>query len=365
MHLLKLPEGISEPIAVYGGQSLEAGKQYLCANRFVGQMFDTEWRVIVDGEMWAARMLIEAEPWHEEAFDPKRNYSDIWIYRGGGWGDLLMLTPTLMELHNLYPKTKLHLSCDKGFYDLFHGLNYLHMALEHLPISWPLKNPDTSIVVTYEEIIEGDPSAERTHISQLFANKFGIKLSNLKPQYHVSDKELSWVRSAYPHIGKKRIGIQFLASGLYRSHPSMGSVVKELAKEHEVFLFGSPGQLTLKDPMDNVTNLMDDGLSFRESAAVLSTCDVCVAPDSALVHLSSALDIPCVALYGPFPADLRISHPKAVALQGHAECAPCFFHARSSTDFPAGMPCTKKGRCIAMESIPVEDIVKATIDIIS
>ena len=57
--------------------------------------------------------------------------------------------------------------------------------------------------------------------------------------------------------------------------------------------------------------------------------DLVVSPDTIGVHLAGVLKIPCLAIYGSFPAELRMKHyPSVQALQGSADCAPCFSHDR-------------------------------------
>jgi ADP-heptose:LPS heptosyltransferase len=214
-----------------------------------------------------------------------------------------------------------------------------------------------------EEMAEGNPAAERLPMAQLFASKLGITLTDLKPEYHVEPEEKEWAWKRYWRKDLPRIGLQFMASAYYRSYPDMGKVLLGLSKKSQVFLLGSPGQIVLEDPMQNIVNLMDDKLTYRQSAAVVSTCDACVSPDSALVHLCSALDIPCVALYGPFPRELRVTSDLTYAFNGKAPCAPCFFHAEIPDQFPAGMPCTEKKRCVALESIDPERVVQKTLSL--
>ena len=358
MHRLTIPDTITEPIPVHDGQSMQPGSSYICANRFLGRIFDSQWRCTIrkTGEMWPARALVKATPWYHE---PDFSAPDIWLFRGGGWGDILMMTPAIAALQKKYPDKKIHVACGDTFKCLFQGPGLDSVITESIPM---LDDDSWRAIISFEEAIEGDPIAEKIHIAQVFARKCGVVLSSTRPIYNVTEEEADWAASTYSRISsscKHRIGIQFLASGLYRSYPKMGSVVVELAKNHEVFLFGQKGQLTLKDPIPNVTNLMEDGLTFRQSAAVLATCDACIAPDSALVHLSSALGVPYVALFGPFPADLRVSGDRAIFLDGKAPCAPCFFHASSGQEFPAGMPCTDVGRCVALDAIPVESVTDA------
>jgi ADP-heptose:LPS heptosyltransferase len=82
-----------------------------------------------------------------------------------------------------------------------------------------------------------------------------------------------------------------------------------------------------------------------------------------MVHVASALNVPCVALYGPFPSGLRITSTEAVVIEGKAPCAPCFFHAELPEEFPAGMPCTKDKMCVAMLAIPKDEVVRQALDL--
>jgi ADP-heptose:LPS heptosyltransferase len=361
MHVITIPEGISESIPLQGGLPLEAGKEYICTNAFAGLMMLSRWRVVIDGEMWSLRLLMKARPITFFPFDPTKDWNGkhIWLYRGGGFGDLLMLTPLIRELKLRWPKCVVHVACGDQHYDQFDGIDVI---LESIPI--PLKTrEEIDCLVDFEETVEGNPAAEHLHLAQLFASRMGIVLKDIKPEYHVKFNEAEWAWNRYNRNGLPRIGIQFMASAFYRSYPDMGKVLIELSKKAQVFLFGTPNQVLLKEPVPNIVNLMEDKLTYRESAAVASTCKVCVSPDSALVHLCSALDIPCVALYGPFPSALRVTSEHTFSFNGKAPCAPCFFHADAPDQFPAGMPCTEKKRCVALESIDPGLVIEKTLSL--
>lgn len=362
MHLITIPKGISDPIPVHNGLSMEAGREYICTNAFAGQLLSSRWRVVIAGQMWSLRLLMKARPIHFFPFDPTNDWNnrDIWLYRGGGWGDLLMLTPTIRELKTRWPDSRIHVACGSEYFPLFEDMD---VFTEHIPIDHE-RRAKIDALVDFEELVEGNPSAENEHMAQLFANQLGLKLENLKPEYYVDEDELSWAESIYPDVGLPRIGIQFLASAFYRTYPQMTWVMLGLANKAQVFLFGAPGQVKLKEPTPNVVNLMDDRLSFRQSAAVLMTCDACVSPDSAMVHLCSALDKPCVALYGPFPSELRTTSNLTLAIDGKAPCAPCFFHAETPEQFPAGMPCFEKKQCVALDSINPRTIIQKALSLV-
>lgn len=360
MHIISLPSGIQEDIPIAQGRSLSPGQSYIATNRFAGSMLLSPWRVMLGEEMHPLRTLLEVRPYAEDYFFPESDWNncDIWLYRGGGYGDLLLLTPLIKEMKRRWPKARINVACGTAYFDLFKGLD---VHCEPIPLPTNLLGP----LISFEETVESDPMAEKLHMAQLFASKAGITLTDLKPFYQVTEGEKSFAEREYPRTGKSRIAVQFMASALYRSYPHIQKVILELSKIGEVFIFGNPGQLQLNENLENVTNLMERGFDFRESAAILATCDACVAPDSSLVHLCSALDVPCVALYGPFPSALRLTSDKAIGLDGRAPCSPCFYHAERSTDFPAKMPCEKVGRCVALENIPVDDVVDAVMKLVT
>ena len=346
-----------------GGKTLKGGGVYLCTNMLAGMFMTSRDPVEVDGEKWVANQWIKTEHYEPKPFDPTQDWNGrgIWLLRGGGWGDLIMMTPLMIELKRRWPNCILHVSIGEQFFGIFHGIDVIE---ELIPIDMNNWNPN-DCVVAFEELIEGHPMAQKMHAADLFAWKFGIEIPDTRPHYSIKEEEAKLAAECYPRIpGVKRIGVQFMASCLARSYPLIEKVLESLLKSgYDVFIFGAPGQITKNvDAPKNLTNLCADNLTFRESAAVLKTCDSCISPDSAMVHLSSAIGVPCVALYGPFPGKLRASGSNMKIFEGRAPCAPCFFHARTATEFPTGMPCVEMGCCAAMASI---DPVKVHIAAVS
>jgi ADP-heptose:LPS heptosyltransferase len=100
-------------------------------------------------------------------------------------------------------------------------------------------------------------------------------------------------------------------------------------------------------------------LTFAQSAAVLADCDLVIAPDSALCHVAGALRIPTLALYGPFPWELRTLHAPTIQGLNGTGCpiAPCHWHDRSS-HFPPNGPCHKTHRCEALASLEPQMLIQ-------
>ena len=136
---------------------------------FYGEMLLSRWRVVIEGQMWSLRLLMKARPVTFFPFDPTRDWNDkhIWLYRGGGWGDLLMLTPTIRELKVRWPKCRIHVACGGDYHSLFEGID---VFTEFLPIPYEQRE-EIDCLVEFEELIEGNPAAEHVHMAQLFANQ--------------------------------------------------------------------------------------------------------------------------------------------------------------------------------------------------
>lgn len=371
MHTVTIPEGISESIPVAGGLPMEAGKSYICTNAFTGSLLMSNWRVMIGDDMWKLSPLLKAVPFEEEKFNPEDNWNgkSIWIKRGGGWGDLLMLTPVIRELKKRWPTCQIHVARGDAYAGIYRGLDITEelLPIEDKRIEWDC------ILVSFEEWIEGHPEAEKVHMAQHFANKFGIDLDgDHKPDYVTLPEEEAWQVANFPRLGgpRHRIGIQFMASSMYRNYPFMNKIIPMLLanEETEIFLFGAPGQLEMNGEMPpRLTNLTEKKYEcdFRRSAAIAKSCDCIVSPDSAMVHLASALGVPYVGLYGPIPPSLRGSGKGGKCIQGMAPCSPCFYHAARPTDFPEGKPCQEAKQCVALAEITPEQVVETVMKLIS
>jgi ADP-heptose:LPS heptosyltransferase len=99
-------------------------------------------------------------------------------------------------------------------------------------------------------------------------------------------------------------------------------------------------------------------LSMRETAAVLTACDLFVGNNSGPFHYAQAAGVPCVALFS-LALPRRFVHPGAVVHAVQADGLPCLhcmtrcFAAMQRT----GCIASPRGRC--MLDIPVENVLDA------
>jgi ADP-heptose:LPS heptosyltransferase len=281
------------------------------------------------------------------------------IMRSGAIGDILLLTPVLREWKRQFGH-KVNLCCFPHHFPLFRDTS----IVDNL-IPYPLKYEDALKfrIVSLENTMECDHSQ---HATGVFAKALGLQtpLPDYKPVYHVTDEEKTATKK-YIFANRPNLAVQPRASVKNRDYPLplWLEVISKLEKlGWGILLLGSKGQIPPIPPniaSPFIRNLAEEELKFRESAAVLSQCDAFVGVDSAFLHLCHALDIPAVGLFAAFDWKTRTSKaPKTFALTGVGECAPCSWHMHAGRHFPPNKPCTTVGRCVVLESIPPDKIVK-------
>ena len=299
-------------------------------------------------------------------FNPKEDWNDrgILVMRTGGFGDLVLLTPVLAELKRRWPKCKIAFSCFKNFEPALHNLGLIDVFVSYpVPI---LEARQYDAWVLMENAIEKNPEAEKHHMTDIFAGKFGFDETDSfsrHPLYVVTEREKIWAEETYPRkSGVQRLVVQAEAKARNRCYPEarISAVVDHFSKldgKWEILLVGEPKSLQVEES-DRVKNLTAHGTTFRQSCAVLATADCVLGSDSAMIHVAGALDIPAVGLFGPFLSKLRTAYsPSVEGIDGKGACAPCFHHVRRGQEFPAHGPCANKGFCVVLDGIAPKKVI--------
>lgn len=306
-----------------------------------------------------------ARCWHfkqERKIDHAQDYNGkkILVVRQGGFGDLLFATPAIRQLKEEWPLCEIHVCC----FDKFGGALANNPDVKLVDYPLPVQALEQYAAwVFLENTIEAGGRAHEIHAVDLTAEAFGIKRLNSGDMiYVVTDAEKAWADGAYPRGERPRLGVQLRASARTRDYPQylLTQVINQLEnKGWEIYIFGVPGDLRSPNK-PNIRNLTIDGLTFTKAMAVLDTCDVVLGPDSALIHVAGALEKQAVALYGPFPADLRTRYARTVStITQRSGCAkaPCFHHGGPKTPFPADGPCIQAGHCTALAEIDPQTVI--------
>lgn len=286
------------------------------------------------------------------------------IVRPGGFGDILFLEPVVRALRAREPGLQVSICCFEQFREACGGIGVDWVA-------YPLAVEDAEqadVIVTLDGSVERDPAADETHIVDVFAARCALELppgpEHRQIRLDPGEARIEAMQERYKRGLRPRLGIQVESNAIVRTYPpkQTNEVIHGMKEAGwEIFLFGAPGTLNTRsdDLWVNLTKA-DPPLSFLDSCAVITTCDVFLAPDSALCHAAGALGVPTVALYGPFDWRYRTSaEPSIRALSGKAPCAPCFHHVRYGSPFVPGMPCEKEKQCVAMANIAPARVITA------
>ena len=308
-------------------------------------------------------------------FCAEKDWNDrkVLFILGGGLGDILFSTPVIREMKKRWPKVHITFACFPRF----------HAALEGNPdvdviMAYPFPVADFgqfAAHITLEDYIDNEkPESRKKHAVDIILDTVGLtcedKELRLELGYLEREKAVLYMMKARP-----RIGIQLSASAPVRSWPKKHVVEfsqKAVAAGFEIIWFGLPGESKL--PQDSRPQWLYDltscqpELTLRESIAMISTCDLFIGPDSGLTHCAGALGVPTLALYGPFASRLRTAYASSIkaidaqpygALRGKQPCNPCYYSVRpGKTMFPENGPCAEVGKCVVMESITPDEVLK-------
>jgi ADP-heptose:LPS heptosyltransferase len=262
------------------------------------------------------------------------SHRNILITRAmGGIGDLLMMTPGFRALKQKYPDEEIHLAIPRRYFPLFEN------------------NPDVKVVdIENDELLHRAykrwhnltdcpaarvesrtaPKVKKSRID-IFASALGIgwwrlHQMNRKPVYVITQEEREfqkrfWIEHGLS--GKTVIAVQLRSDEVYRDYPHMESLVRRLSNRFHVLVFDA-------DPIEGLAGdciMPIGGLPMRRAFALVAGCDAVIAPDSAFVHLAAALELPCVALYGPIDGKVRTRYyPLCIYLNAKDTlgCLPCW-----------------------------------------
>lgn len=284
----------------------------------------------------------------------KSDKGPILLMRSGAIGDLLLLSPVIMELQKHRNVT---LCCAKSMHPVMRDVTAC--------VDYPL-SPDISFayptIISLEEVMELQPDV---HVTDAFAAKLGVTVTDYKPLYFVSPEETAAAKARFKS-DRPKVAVQPVSSSKNRNYPLIkwAEIILRLqADGWEVAILGSKGQVPKfheKIHQEFITNFSGEDLLFRDSAAIVSACDAFVGVDSAFIHLCHALDVPAVGLYGAFKWQSRTAKaPKTFALTGEGDCKGCSWHTRNFMPFPPNKPCTAKQECVVLSSIEVDRVVRA------
>ncbi|MFI0348134.1 MAG: glycosyltransferase family 9 protein [Chthoniobacterales bacterium] len=366
MHVISFAEHLwleNSQIQLGGPQIFEAGKPYLFADKQFDKLKAWDMAIPYERVSKAEAML---KPFHYSENLPSRySKGKVLIYNGvGGMGDQIMTWPLAKILADR--GYEIHILSEPHLVMFWHGFPWVK-SIVTLPCYWSmLRHFDYHINLEY--ISNGYAHDGQMQPIDLMLQTCGIDPSSIAdeekrvaPRFTKTEELIA----STLYQGRKLGFYQLACSQQIRSLSPQHSrdVLKALADEFpDIYWIGIYGALEASrywgEPLaDNV-----EFRSFERPRllwALVQRAELCISPDSMLVHIAGVLGKPCIGLWGPYGPDTRVKyylnhypihHTRACPL------SPCHWNA---VQIPHICPPSAQPRewCEVMLQITPEEVV--------
>ena len=371
MHVISFSEHLwleNAHIKLGTSDILEAGKPYL----FADKQFDKlkEWEVMIPFER-VSKAEPMLKPMHFSEHGPK---GKVLIYNGvGGMGDQIMTWPLAKILADR--GYEVHILTENHLVMFWHGFPWIK-SIVVMPCYWSvLENFDYHINLEY--ISNGYAHNNQMQPIDLMLQICGINPSSIPdeekriaPIFTRMEKDISKALYADRRLGFYQLAcsqqIRSLAPDKSRA------VLKALAEEFpDIYWIGVYGPLEPSSYWGESLGLPNvEFRSFERPRlmwSLIQRAELCVGPDSMLVHIAGALERPCIGLWGPYGPGTRVKYyPNHYPIHHTEACplAPC--HCKA-IQIPHICPPFEgeRERCDVMLRITPEEVVEAARKLIS
>lgn len=240
----------------------------------------------------------------------------------GGIGDILMITPSLMELKRRFPKIHLSFGIDRHttngdiYYELLKNASFIDSLIDARYVqhnSFDHTIDMSAVCIGYER--RDLPPRNRIDI---FADHLGLtSMENKLPFYEVTPDELSVAKQFVSDFRQNSRYVVAVSIGSMEGKRCWAQPDDEKWPELiELLSKMYPGiKFIVNDFIGKCRSLMQyknvhylQNTSVRELGAIFTQCDHFVGPDSGPMHLAGALGIPSTILFGSIPPEARINH---------------------------------------------------------
>lgn len=130
----------------------------------------------------------------------------------------------------------------------------------------------------------------------------------------------------------------------------------------KVVVFLGSHEIELKEELlrfAKCKHIVVEGLELDEVAQIISICNIFISGDSGLMHLASAMKVPCVTIYGP--TNPVYTQPRGIPheiVNLDLECSPCFFYTEKHSLKKPLIECKIKDKFACIKKIEMEDILE-------
>ncbi len=266
------------------------------------------------------------------------------VMRTGGIGDLLFIQPNLTYLKKKYPSCKIILASGPQYHAMLETWNCIDLLLD-LPFNMG-RMIDADYHAIFEGVIERCVEAATTNAYRLFSNWLGLNLPDelLRPKQPINEERLRQVKK---FLEKNDVKEPFILTQLRASSPVRTpspkfwtSLIESLIKKgHLIIITDAPHMHTQIDMFikgidpslqNRVINFTKESQTLDYTIALTSLASCVLSPDSSLIHIAAAVDIPGFGIYGAFPGEIRLTTYENIEwVDGKMDCSPCLAHGTS------------------------------------
>ena len=256
-----------------------------------------------------------------------KEIKSLYIRIPAGYGDNLMATAVIAALRQQYQALRIFIATKRPdifennphIAALYNTRTLLKKNLSIYNLCSPLHYPPFAAILQ---------SKEKKHLIDYFYDCLPLPIEN---RIYKMEIFLSWPERNYRKTQLEKNKRPTIAISPYggattkipnKFYPveKWPSIVKGLTNAGiTVLQFGLKKEGPL---LPGATDFRDIG--YRKSAAILLHCDALITHPSGLMHLATALSVPCVALFGGVEDPVISGHPQNLNLTAPLSCAPCW-----------------------------------------
>lgn len=292
---------------------------------------DTETYILEDS--WTRNIPCSRIPASVKQFDIDTILNDgesILFIRSMGMGDMLFLSPLLSVIKQKYPTCKIGFASVATQHSMLNIIPNIDEVIEY-PIKKEIFDKYT-YQFTVSGLIEGNTENKTKNIYQVYLEHLGISPDIL---------DETWFRpivkeSLIPNIiteDSRLIGIHPFAVDPIRQLNlySVGILIDNLLRlDYKVIVFSSQSEKKMYGrlfPPETMWSI-DDAPDMRFTAINLAKCSVLFSTDSVMTHLAQAINVRCIALYGPFASESRVGGYKNITVIDNNPDCRCATHQK-------------------------------------
>lgn len=294
----------------------------------------------------------------------------VLFIRFGGVGDDLIITPILKAFKKKYPNVKVF------FQSRFPQGEVLLYNSDIDEFSTPMKHNTGHFIGQYDQVydlthsIEWNSESEYRDVKEITSEIVNIPIKDYRPKINLLKEEIEVAKGILLKNNinfkiNKIIGIQVEASSGIRTLPIRFSKIlaNRLVKENTKVIFlgkeaksimgynfikcgkckkeklifmdtkkdieikcGKCKNIIRYSRNKNIVSLVGK-LKIREYLSIARLCDLIISPDTGMIHIAQAFNIPCIGLYSSFDYRTRVNYyDNLEVVQLSYPCAPCFQH---------------------------------------